>query len=322
MTNPYGFTQDVLLTNYARLLGPQLGDFIAEDVFPAIDVSTKTGNFHDVGGGFYAASPGSKMVIADGQPAPNVIDVTISKVAGWNVDESGLGVQVKTSSEEYARGNGLDLEQAKTAVLARATKIIRERIAAGLAFATGSFTSQTAALAGGDRWDTSTSNPSQDSQDAKDNVIQATGEEPRSLAVGYEVHKALRTHAQILEYASRTARRVGVTTDEDIRGALDVDDYFVGRAVANSAVEGQTASRAYIWGKFAMFGTLRSTPTPMTPGSLCQRFRLRGSMDGAINKWDVSPYMRQIDMVWNDQFVLVTASSGQRQGYLYSTVVS
>lgn len=317
-SNVHGFVQDVMLQRYARLLGPSLGSFMANDIFPSVDVPTKTGKFYNVAGGFASASPGHDMVIADGQDSPLQISTSISKVTGWEVDVNGLGVKLNKSSAEYAKGNGLDLRQANTAVLARECAIHRERQAAALAFSTATFSGKTAALSGSDQWDNAASDPISKAQDARDTIIQASGEAPDTCIIGYAVYKALRQHPLISEYVSRTQNRVGILTNDDIARALDVENLFVGKAVADTAVEGQTASNAYIWGKFALFCKLRPSPSAMTPQSCLQRWRMKGSTDGAVRRWEPTPYVEQIDMLWNDQFAAPTTELG----YLYSTAVS
>ena len=325
MANTQQFVQDVMLQRYARLLGPSLGTFIADDIFPAVDVPTKTGLFYDVEGGFAAAnataSPytANNMVIADGQDSPLRISTEISKVTGWDVNANGLGVQISKTTEAYAAGNGLNLRQANVAILARECAINRERNAAALAFdATTTFLSNTTALSGSDQWDNAASDPISIGQDARDTIIQASGEAPNMAIMGYEVYKALRTHPLILEYTSRTANTIGILTNDDLARALDVETVFVGKAVANTAVEGLAASNAYIWGKSVLFAHVKKSPAPMTPGSCLQRWRLQGSTDGAMKRWDPTPYVEQVDMTWNDQFAAPTTDLG----YLYSAVVS
>ena len=242
----------------------------------------------------------------------------MSKVTGWDVDVNGLGVKMNKSSGAYAQGNGLDLRQANTAVLARQCAIHRERIAAALAFSTSTFSGKTAALSGSDQWDNAASDPISKAQDARDAIIQASGEAPDTCIIGYEVYMQLRQHPLISEYVSRTQNRVGILTNDDIARALDVENLYVGKSVANSAYEGQTASNAYIWGKFALFCRLRPSPAAMTPQSCLQRWRFQGSSDGAVRRWEPTPYVEQIDMLWNDQFAAPTTELG----YLYSTVVS
>ena len=60
------------------------------------------------------------------------------------MDANGLGVQISKTSEAYAQGNGLNLRQANTAVLARECMINRERAAAAIAFSGTVFATKTA----------------------------------------------------------------------------------------------------------------------------------------------------------------------------------
>lgn len=318
MANVHSMVHDQMLQRYARLLGPSLGSFIADDIFPSVDVPTKTGKFYNVDGGFASASPGHDMVIADGQASPLHISTSISKVDGWEVDANGLGVQISKTSEAYAQGNGLNLRQANTAVLARECMINRERAAAAVAFSGTVFSGKTAGLSGSDQFDNAASDPISTAQSARDTVIQNSGETPNVAIMGYEVYKALRQHPLILEYCSRTSSRVGLLTNEDLARALDVETIWVGKAVANTNVEGVAASNAFIWGKSLLFARLRPSPSPMTPQSCLQRWRFQGSSDGAVRRWEPTPYVEQIDMVWNDQFAAPTTDLG----YLYTTVVS
>ena len=319
MANVLGFKNDVMLTTYTRLLGPSLGSFIANDIFPATDVPTKSGQFFNIDNAFGSASPGHDMVMADGQASPLLVSTNISKVTGWEVDLNGLGCQISKSSAEYAQGNGLNLRQAKAAILARETAINRERQAAAIAFSTTVFAGKTAALSGSSQWDNAASDPISAAMDAKDAIIQASGEEPSVAILGFEAYVALRQHPLILEYVSRTSNSVGIVSNEDIARALDVETIWVGKAVANKNVDGQaTTDNQYIWGKFCLFARLRSSPAPMTPQSCLQRWRFQGSTDGAVRRWEPTPYVEQVDMLWNDQFSAPTTDLG----YLYSTVVS
>ena len=282
-------------------------------------MTSRIGNFHDVQGGFGAASPGHGMAVVDGMERPLHINVAVNTATGWILQENGLGARVSKSSQEYARGDGLDLEQANVAILSRRTAQIRERVAAAIAFNTTVFSGKTAALSGTDRWDNASSDPSSQAQDAIDNIAQASGEMPNTCIVGYEVHKKLVRHPLMREFRKYQGGANGPLTKEAIAQFLGVDNYIVGSAVSNTAVEGQTASKSYIWGKSALFCALRPSPQAMTPQSCLQRFRLAGSVDGSVNDYDLpGGYVKQIDMMWCDQFLAPTTELG----YLYTTVVS
>ena len=246
------------------------------------------------------------MVVADGQASPLLLSTNISKATGWEVDLNGLGCRVSKSSAEYAQGNGLNLRQAKVAILARETAINRERLAAAIAFSTSVFSGKTTALSGSDQWDNAASDPVSIGQDARDSIVQASGETPDTVIIGYAVYKALRQHPAIIEFSSRTQSSVGIVSNNDIARALDVENVFVGKAVANTAEENLTASNSYIWGKFALWCRLRPSPAPMTPQSCLQRWRFQGSQDGAVRRWEPTPYVEQVDMLWNDQYAAPT----------------
>ena len=319
MSNVGTYTQNRFLTDYARLLAPSLDSFIADRVFPAVDVPNRIGNFHDVQGGFGAASPGHGMAVVDGMERPLHINVAVNTATGWTLQENGLGARVSKTSAAYARGEGLDLEQANVAILSRRTAQIRERIAAAVAFSPTVFTGKTAALSGTDRWDNASSDPSSQAQDAIDNITQQSGEAPDTLIVGYQVHKQLVRHPLMREFRKYQGGANGPLSNEAIAQFLGIQNYVVGSAVSNTAVEGQTASKSYIWGKSALFCKLAASPSPMTPQSCLQRFRLAGSTDGMVRDYDLpGEYVKQIDMLWVDQFIAPTTELG----YLYTTVVS
>jgi len=317
-TNIHGFKQDILLTNYTRLLGPSLDSFIADSVFPAVEVPTKSGKFLNVDEAFVGASPGHGMIIADGQLHPLNIPVKISQVTGWDVDLNGLGTRLSKHIEGYSAGNGLDLRKAHAALLTRHTAVIRERLAAAIAFSTTVFTGKTAALSGTDQWSNAASDPLSQAEDARDNVSQQSGEEPDTLIVGYDVDKQLRQHPLIRERAKHSNNQVGPIRDSIIAEALGVSRYVVGKAIADTTVEGQTVSKARIWGKFALFCKLRSSPAPMTPQSCLQRWKFAGSTDGAVSIERLSELVEQMNQMWNDQYAAPTTELG----YLYSTVVA
>lgn len=319
MSNPRGLSNSPILTEYARLLGPSLGSFIADQVFPVVDVDTKKGQFHDIADGFGAASPGHLMMMAGDQERPLSIAAIISKVSGWEVDDQGLGIKLRLSEEKFATGEGLDLRKAYTAILMRLALQIREVIAAGVAFSTTVFSGKTAALAGGDRWDTATGDPLQDVLDAQDIILQNSGERANTAVMGWQVFKALQNNSVIREYVKYTKGVVGPIPADLIASALGLEKIIVGEAVRNTAVEGQTASKGFIWGKSVLLAKLRPSPSPYTPQSCLQRWRLRGSVDGAVREYPLpGDYVHQIDQVWCDQFAAPTTELG----YLYTTVVS
>ena len=319
MANPSGYTQDRYLERYARMLAPKDENFIAfrQDANPTIDVTTRTGNFIDVAGGFASETPFDDMVLTDGMDRPNVIPTTITEVAGWTVQERAKGVKVNKRSQQYAEGNGNSLRQASTARLNKYVRIIRERELAALVFNATTFSGYTAAVGTG--WDQASSDPSADAMIAQDSILKNTGELMNTCIVGYEVHAKLMTNPKIQELWSRSNSTAGIIPNDVIAQALGVKNYIVGAASSNTAADLLTESLSFIWGKSALFCKIEESPTPYTPQSCIQRFRFRGSADPEIRRYDLDGgYQEQIDMVYCDQFTVPTPALG----YYFTAVVA
>lgn len=319
MANRSDYTQDKFLQQYARMLTPDDGSFIAYNPLacPTVDVDSRTGNFISVSGGFAAESPFDDMVLTDGMARPNLIATTISKVAGWTIEQHGLGVQVNKQSQMFAEGNGNDLRRAKTAHLMAYTRIVRERVLAALVFNATTFSGYTAAVGTG--WDVAGSDPSADAMIAQDSTLSNAGAKPNTAIMGYEVYKALRTNDLIRELWTRTGSSGGIIPDDAIAAALDVDRIIVGSASSNTAAEGLTESLSFVWGKSCLFAHIAQSPTPYTPNSCIQRFRFRGAGDPEIRRYDLAGgYQEQIDAIFAEQFTVPTPALG----YLFTAVVA
>lgn len=325
------YIQDGTLTDYTRLLGPTLGNFLADDpqACPVKDVPSKQGTFLDVQGGFASAPPSdarSGLILSDDEPFPKAIRVDIDRATGWNTEPTALGVRVSFEEQDRVRREGGDLRRAKVAVLTRIKKIWRELEFANLAFSTTVFTGRNSTPS--NLWDTASGDPVADMLAARGNTIKSSGEMVDGLIVGYEVHEALQVSAAIRDKWKYSSGReaAGPLSAEMIREALDLAWYRVGMTPYNAGLPGTpAASNSFIWGKHALFVKNRVVAEAMTPQSCIQRFRKsmragsRGVEDGSVRRYPLTGnYMEQIDLLHNDQFAVPTPELG----WLYTNVVS
>lgn len=131
-----------------------------------------------------------------------------------------------------------------------------KRIAAIMTDA-ANFPGQTAALAGADRWDTTTATPMKDIRDSIRACWRGAGS---TKLIGYtsgDVFEFLRQHETILEQFKYTA--VDLPTRQQLAGFFGLDDLLVGEAWNDTANEGQAASYSRVWGK--VFGVARVART-------------------------------------------------------------
>jgi hypothetical protein len=159
------------------------------------------------------------------------------------------------SQISWARMNNADaalrLERRHTVGLSRKLKLEREKAVADKLFNVTTFSGKTAALAAADRWDVDTSSPVTKVSTLKETIRLASGIEPNTLVLGGAAWASLRNHPDITSRVAGMVRDTPASTAQACL-ALGIDNILVGRAIYNSAIEGNTASHAAVWGKYAL----------------------------------------------------------------------
>lgn len=112
-----------------------------------------------------------------------------------------------------------------------------------------------------------TSSPIEDVRAQADAVQKATGIRPNRLWLGREVYSKLLDHPDIVERVG-SGLALRLTTAEVLAGIFDVQFVHVGEASYNSALEGATASNAFISGKHALLYYAPTTPSLELPSAM------------------------------------------------------
>jgi hypothetical protein len=133
--------------------------------------------------------------------------------------------------------------------------LAREKRVADVAFASGNYGANTAALSGADRWDVATSDPIQKIEDA----IESCFVRPNTMVIGAQVWIKLRNHPKVLQYilsrATTTMGDVPLRVNEQLFAeAFGLDNVVIGRAKYNSAREGASASSDAVAGQLEVAG--------------------------------------------------------------------
>lgn len=96
-------------------------------------------------------------------------------------------------------------------------------------------------------WDDFTSgDPFSDILTAKRTISNSTGLDPNTMTLGYIVHVALQNHPDIIDRIKHVQIAGLGNVETALKSLFDVANYNVGKAVYNSANEGQTQSNAAI----------------------------------------------------------------------------
>lgn len=253
---------------------------------------------------------------------------TESAGSGFNVSTSTFNTTVyalhKDISDQELNNQdmGIDLERATVQFLTQRALVRQE-----IQFVTDFFTTSvwgTDVVGGTDftLWSTyASSDPISDVQTGKTTVLGATGLEPNTLVLGYEVFAQLRNHPDIVDRVKYTSS--AVVTEQLLARLFDVDRVLVARAVKATNVEGETAVYAFTHGKNALLAHVAPSPGLLTP-SAGYTFMWNGVSDGMGETIGIStfpmPELRsqryEVQRAWDNVAVATDL------GYFFSAAVA
>jgi len=318
--SPSSVHTDTALSNLAVSINNR--DYIADGVLPVVRVNKPS----DV---YYVYNPDThfELQTANLTGTEAMPDRVRYKISSSNYSTVPYGLMDFVSRrEEAAADSPIQPRVHATKVVTNRLLLAREVRAAALAFATGSYGANTAALAGADRWDQSTSDPVQKIDDA----IEACDERPNTLVLGAEVWKALRNHPKLKELILGRSVAAGKNvplrvTQQLLAEAFDLDAVLVGRSKYRTNREGATSATSYVWGKFAALIKVDANPNPRDYSGFGVTFRFVEPGETPLQAQVIEAPLPgktggvYVKVTHEDDEVAV---GGAYSGYLYSTVVS
>lgn len=156
--------------------------------------------------------------------------------------------------------------------LAEATEFLTDKAfikkeiqVAAIAFGTGWSSSATPSIL----WDLDTSNPIGDAATAVNTVEQNIGRTPNLGVIGGDLWRHLMQHPDLVDRIKGAAGpgQPAILTESAIAALLGVNSLAIGKAMKENALEGQTSSRARIWGLHALFVYVTGSPALRTPNA-------------------------------------------------------
>lgn len=254
------------LTNVATAYFQEPDVFIADQVAPLVRTAKQADYYYLFGREHFnvlnpVRRPGT---------TPVEVEHTVSKDQ-FVCEENALREMVTQEERENA-DSPIEPEADATRYVAERLRLSREhQIAGQLTNATNYQTNWKTTLAGDAQWDKyETSNPIGDIQAAVDQVAKG-GKAPNTIFMGYEVWAKLKHHPDFIARLEDQSTRI-VTPNLFKLIWEEIEQVAIGRALYNSAVEGQAEALAYVWGKY--FGVAyvnRTLPNKKVP-SFCYTF--------------------------------------------------
>jgi len=261
---------DTLLSNLSIGYMNEPGSYVADKVFPIIDVKDRSGKYAKYKKHEWFRDEAEKR-------AP----LTESAGGHFEVDTPGTFYCDDWSfHKDYADEDVIDaddvfdVEDDCAQYCVEKIRLSREKRWADTYFTTGVWTSELqgqSATPGTNEfycWDDYTnSTPIEDVSDAKTLVRILTGLLPNTLVVSERVHMALANHPDVLDRYKYT--QTGIITEALLARVFEVDNYYVARAVYATTKEGQaTQSMSYIAGQYdALLVYVQPRPSKRRPAS-------------------------------------------------------
>lgn len=307
---------DRALTNCA--ISYRNREYIADQCMPVVTVAQRSDKIFEFP--VETMQQLADVSIAGNRGMPGEVKYSLNSSKNYSVSDYALMDFV--SNDEIANADApLQPKVEAVEVVTNFLMLARESRVASAVFGAGNYGSNTAALAGADRWDTSTSDPVQKIEDA----IESCFVRPTHIVLGAQVWTKLRNHPKFLQYilsrASTASGDVPLRVSEQlIADAFGLEGCIVGRAKSVTSVEGQSVTTGYLWGKSAAL--IRVEKSPSARKTQCFGYTFR------FGSFETREIVDNVRGVRGGVFEKVSHSdaetpiAGGNAGYLFTTVVS
>lgn len=262
---------NVPLTQFSVAFIQEQSRFIADQVFPNIQVSKQSDRYYTYDRGFFNRDA-MKLRAPATETAGTVY--TVDNTPTYYCDVWGIHHDIPDQRVANA-DSVLDLDKEATILVTQKAWLRREISWMSRFFIDGvwatKFTGVNASPAGVQRlrWNDTASDPVRNVQDASTLIEESTGFVPNTLVISRHVLNALRVHPGIIDRIKygQTPGAPAQPTTSDLAQLFEVERVLVARAISNTAGEGQTNAHSFIAGKHALLCYSAPQPGLMTPSA-------------------------------------------------------
>lgn len=259
---------DAILTNISIAYMQDRDNFIADKVFPVIPVDKKSDKFFT-----YTKNDWFRDEAQRRAPA------TESAGGGYNLSTDTYSADIfafhKDVPDQIVANADAPLNPLREAaefvthrlLLRRELQFVTDFMSAGVWGTTIAGTAGTATSGyTATQWSNYTSSdPIEDVEAGKAQILSNTGMEANTLVLGYEVFRQLKNHPDLVDRIKYTSSQT-ITADM-IAAMFDIPRVIVSKAIKATNAEGATQAYAFATGKTAMLCHVAPNPGLMTPSA-------------------------------------------------------
>jgi hypothetical protein len=234
---------DAILTNISVAYMQRQQNFIASQVFPIVPVSKQSDKFYT-----YTKNDWFR------DEAQRRADATESAGGGYNLSTDSYQADVYAFHKDIGDQTRANAD-APINVDREATEFVTSRIALKMEtqfvnsfFTTGVWATDSTPS---NLWsDYTSSDPLNDVENGKRQILSTTGFEPNTLVIGYDVFKSLKNHPDLVDRIKYTSSQV--LTADLMASLFDIPRVLVSKAVKATNAEGATGAYDFTAGKNAL----------------------------------------------------------------------
>lgn len=202
--------------------------------------------------GYFGRTHGEYLRIVDtvkkGNGQKNVVTYKIDRNKQYEVQDHELQNEVTVGEAEKC--GGWEAAKRKMNAFLSMQLTVSEEYGLASSLTSNTVLTKGTALTGGDQWSTKTSEVLSRIKTGKDSVAQYTGMAVNNAYISYPVFSALQFHPEIYTVLGANFKGAfGLLNEQAFAAAFGVERVLVGRAIYNTAKEGQDESLDYLWGK-------------------------------------------------------------------------
>jgi hypothetical protein len=258
---------DAILTNISVAYLQKQENFIADKVFPVVAVDKKSDKYFT-----YTKNDWFR------DEAQRRADGTESAGSGYNLSTGTYSADVWAFHKDVGDQTVANAD-APLNPLREATEFVTHRLLLRKElqfvsdfFTTGVWADDVTGVAGSPssgevkQWsDYSSSDPINDIEAAKSEILSNTGMEANTLVLGYEVFRQLKNHPDLVDRIKYTSSQT--ITEDMLARMFDLNRVVVAKAVKATNNEGAADAYSFAYGKAALLCHVASAPGLLTPSA-------------------------------------------------------
>lgn len=292
-----GAVQDKMLTKHSNKVTNEDGEFIAEDILPAVFERESTGKIARYGNGHLRIV----NTVHQGKGNYNQIEAVTYSTDSYEILDHGL-FDIVTARQMKNAQTPFDAMLDVTDALISLQQLAKEKALADT-LTDGVTITQGVTLTGNNQYDNLThadSTVTADRITAFGTVEDAIGVTPNVAIMNKKVFRNLRHHADLLDALGFKFNRKNGLSRQELADALEVDKILIGGAIYNTAKEGQTDAFSPVWGNHLIYAHISGTGKRKT--TLGVEVRFNGNKPRSVSKFAPAMPVKSRGIIVTDEY--------------------